>query len=58
VIKSSCTTLAGIGNLNCTISAGVAALTDDMGTLDDLIKAADTLMYSAKGSGRNRIAGY
>lgn len=58
VIKSSCTTIAEIGNLNCTISAGVAALTDDMETLDDLIKAADTLMYTAKGSGRNRIAGY
>jgi len=58
VIESSCTAIAGIGNLNCTISAGVAALTDDMETLDDLIKAADTLMYTAKESGRNRIAGY
>jgi two-component system, sensor histidine kinase ChiS len=58
IVEAGCTSIAGMGNLNCTISAGVAALGDDMASLDALIKAADTLMYKAKGSGRNRIAGY
>lgn len=58
IVEAGCTSIAGMGNLNCTISAGVAALSDDMESLDALLKAADTLMYAAKESGRNRIAGY
>ncbi|MDB5733046.1 MAG: diguanylate cyclase [Variovorax sp.] len=42
-------------SIHYTVSAGVAGMTDDIGSLDELIKRADTAMYSAKARGRNRV---
>ena len=39
-----------------TVSAGVAALTEDVKTLEELIEAADEAMYRAKRAGKNRVA--
>ncbi len=39
-----------------TVSAGVAALTDTVQTLEELIEAADEAMYRAKRAGKNRVA--
>jgi two-component system cell cycle response regulator len=39
-----------------TVSAGVAALTDRVQTLEELIEAADRAMYQAKRAGKNRVA--
>ncbi|HHC71335.1 MAG TPA: EAL domain-containing protein [Thiotrichales bacterium] len=44
--------------LNVTASLGVAIYPTDQQTPDDLIKAADTAMYSAKNAGGNRIEFY
>jgi two-component system cell cycle response regulator len=41
--------------LRTTISLGVAERTADMASHDDLIRAADTALYSAKDAGRNRV---
>jgi diguanylate cyclase (GGDEF)-like protein len=38
-----------------TISAGVAAFPDHGTTRDELVRAADNGLYSAKQAGRNRI---
>ncbi len=38
-----------------TISVGVAELTPDVATYDDLIKRADARLYKAKQTGRNRV---
>ena len=38
-----------------TISAGVATWTSDFNNPDQLIKAADKALYSAKQNGRNRV---
>ena len=40
-----------------TVSAGVAALTENVQTLEDLIETADEAMYRAKRAGKNRVAG-
>jgi two-component system cell cycle response regulator len=40
-----------------TISVGVAELTPDVATYDDLIKRADARLYKAKQTGRNRVVG-
>ena len=41
--------------VKCTISEGVVAATQDMQTLDMLLKHADDALYEAKGTGRNRV---
>ena len=38
-----------------TISVGVAELTPDVATYDDLIKRADARLYKAKQTGRNKV---
>ncbi len=38
-----------------TISLGVAELSPELGSLDELIKAADIALYQAKENGRNRV---
>ena len=40
-----------------TVSVGVAALTDDVQSLGELIKTADEARYRAKRAGKNRVAG-
>ena len=40
---------------NVGVSIGVIAITADSGTLQDVLKMADTACYSAKDEGRNRI---
>lgn len=41
--------------ISLTISAGVAVMTDDVNTGEDLINQADAALYRAKQSGRNRV---
>ncbi len=41
-----------------TMSAGVAAAPEHGSTMEELIRAADEALYSAKHAGRNRIAAY
>ena len=41
--------------IRATVSIGVAAATDDMSTLSELMKAADQGLYEAKRAGRNRV---
>lgn len=40
-----------------TVSVGIAALTENVQTLEDLIETADEAMYRAKRAGKNRVAG-
>lgn len=42
-------------SIELTISAGVVTSSDDIKDFDDLVKAADRLLYMAKQSGRNQI---
>lgn len=42
----------------CTMSVGVACFPDDADTLDELVKKADSAMYIAKKSGKNRTVRY
>jgi len=39
-----------------TVSVGVAPLTDDTLTLEELVEAADDELYRAKRTGKNRVA--
>jgi diguanylate cyclase (GGDEF)-like protein/PAS domain S-box-containing protein len=41
--------------ISCTISGGVAAMDDSLAGLDALMRRADSALYAAKESGRNRI---
>lgn len=41
--------------VKCTISEGVAQANEDTKTLDELLKEADSALYEAKGSGRNKV---
>jgi diguanylate cyclase (GGDEF)-like protein len=45
-------------SLTITISAGASALTEQMSSIDDLLRNADFAMYQAKRSGGNRVALY
>jgi diguanylate cyclase (GGDEF)-like protein len=44
--------------VHVTISVGVAVFPPDAGTVDDLVRAADSALYTAKQSGRNRVVAY
>jgi len=44
--------------LSISASIGISLFPDDAKTRDDLIRAADTAMYTAKGQGRNRYTFY
>jgi diguanylate cyclase (GGDEF)-like protein len=44
--------------VNVTISVGVGVFPADAETVDDLVHAADTALYAAKQSGRNRVVSY
>jgi diguanylate cyclase (GGDEF)-like protein len=46
------------GELKITASIGVAAFTDEMSDIDDLLRNADEALYQAKRNGRNRIINY
>ena len=46
--------ISNIGSL--TASFGVAALPDDAGESEQLIRKADRALYTAKAAGRNRVA--
>lgn len=41
--------------ISCTVSIGVAQLSAQDGTVDDLLNRADEALYRAKNSGRNRV---
>ena len=43
------------GEFSMTVSGGVAELSDDSATLDDLIRIADDAPYEAKEGGRDRV---
>ncbi len=46
------------GILKITASIGVAAFTDEMSDIDDLIRNADKALYQAKANGRNSVVAY
>lgn len=46
----------GQGELQATVSVGVAVYPEDAGAADELMRAADAAMYVAKEAGRNRVA--
>lgn len=41
--------------INCTISLGVASINPNFKNIDELIKAADIMLYKAKENGRNMV---
>lgn len=43
------------GNLNITLSAGIASFPEDGEVFDELLSRADQALYDAKRSGRNRV---
>ncbi|HUL10376.1 MAG TPA: PleD family two-component system response regulator [Candidatus Acidoferrum sp.] len=55
VARDPVTVSGPAGQLNVTISMGVAAYAGPTDTPEDLIKRADEAMYQAKRSGRNRV---
>ena len=50
--------VSGLETVKVTISIGVAALSTDIQTMDQLMKAADQALYDAKHNGRNRVSAY
>ncbi|MBI3710695.1 MAG: PleD family two-component system response regulator [Proteobacteria bacterium] len=46
---------AGVGEVNVTISLGLAVSAGDTACPDDLLRSADAALYQAKRDGRNRI---
>src|SRR5215813_1462689 len=55
VARDPVTVTGPAGQLNVTISMGVAAYAGPTDTPDDLVKRADEAMYQAKRGGRNRV---
>ncbi len=53
-ISTNALTVDGLP-IKYTVSAGVAGLTPDIGSIDELLKRADAAMYMAKADGRNRV---
>lgn len=49
--------LTGKGPLAVSVSIGVASLSGEINDLSTLLRQADDYMYSAKGAGRDRVAG-
>jgi diguanylate cyclase (GGDEF)-like protein len=47
--------IAGHEAVTCTVSIGVAQLSAQDGTIDDLLHRADLALYAAKNNGRNRV---
>jgi diguanylate cyclase (GGDEF)-like protein/PAS domain S-box-containing protein len=47
--------IAGHVPIQCTVSIGIAQLTAQDGSFDDLLHRADTALYAAKNKGRNRV---
>ena len=45
----------GDTTFHCTVSAGLATLNFDTGSVDQAIKLADEALYTAKSTGRDRI---
>lgn len=43
-------------SLNCTLSIGLATMTDKQIDLENLLHEADTALYAAKNSGRNKVS--
>jgi diguanylate cyclase (GGDEF)-like protein len=43
------------GQINVTVSIGVAVVPDHAGTTEELIAVADSALYQAKGGGRNQV---
>jgi diguanylate cyclase (GGDEF)-like protein/PAS domain S-box-containing protein len=48
-------TMTKMGEIKITVSQGVSVLNENMNDLYELIQAADTALYMAKESGRNRV---
>ena len=54
-VASNVLTVDGIA-IGYTVSAGVVGMSEEIGSIDELLKRADAAMYMAKADGRNRVA--
>jgi diguanylate cyclase (GGDEF)-like protein/PAS domain S-box-containing protein len=50
--------ISGGKTIAITVSVGVASYPQQVNTLEGLVKASDSALYAAKGSGRNRVCRY
>jgi len=55
IIESMKINIKNQKQINCTISLGVAAINPNFKSIDELIKAADIMLYKAKENGRNMV---
>ncbi|MGJ7581585.1 sensor domain-containing diguanylate cyclase [Variovorax sp. RHLX14] len=53
-VSANAPTVDGVA-ISYTVSAGVAGLVPEIGSIDELLKRADAAMYMAKTDGRNRV---
>ncbi len=56
-IEASAYTIKDIKPLSCTVSIGVAGYSKNISDIEQLFKIADSMLYKAKHSGRNRVEG-